>query len=253
MGRPPCFYGFMDAIEKLVGMMTEIRNYSKHNLNEIVVRYIKDKILSGELKRGDKLKETDIARDMNISRAPLREALRELNVTGLVTFSPRKGNSILDLTLKEVKEVFEIRISLELQILNIIITKRLLSEADFERLLKLTGDMRNAGNKGLENREALFLLNSLDIAFHEYLWRLSGSTRRAQYLESLFYQLLIIMNENTVSLGTFSDKAAEHKRIADALRSGDFRKTACEFTGHLRQYMAATLPKADIEDLYIQS
>ena len=50
-----------------------MKNYSKQSLGELVVRYIKDKILDGELKSGDKLIETDVANDLKISRAPLRE------------------------------------------------------------------------------------------------------------------------------------------------------------------------------------
>lgn len=229
--------------------MIKAENYSKQNLNEIVVCYIKDKILSGELQSGDKLIETDISNELQISRAPLREALRELNALGIITFSPRRGNQVLSLTRAEVKEVFEIRTSIELQVLNILVTKRLLSEKDYEYLTLLTEEMMKSENVKLERREWIYLLNSLDIAFHRYLWRQSGSTRRAHYLESLFFQLLITMNKDTVSLGTFCEKAAEHARIIAALKSNNLERVCVEFTNHLREYMIATLQNSDIEDI----
>lgn len=229
--------------------MINTENYSKQNLNEIVVRYIKDKILSGELKRGDHLKEMEIASDLAISRAPLREALRELNVSGLVTFSPRKGNKVLDLTLEEAKEVFEIRISLELQVLNILVRKKMLTGEDFAGLFALVEEMRHGDDVEREERDKLYLLNSFDIAFHSRLWRLSGSVRRSQYLESLFYQLMLFMNKDTVSLGTFQEKADEHEKIVEALKLGNLRRVHKEFTNHLRQYMILSLPSSYIDNL----
>ena len=79
----------------------------------------------------------------------------------------------------------------------------------------------------------------MDIAFHRYLWNASGSKRRAQYLEDLFFQLLIAMNKDVVSLGTFEEKAREHALITDALRSGNLKKVNGQFQDHLKEYVAA--------------
>ena len=65
--------------------------YSKANLSEIVVSYVKNKILTGELKSGDRLVETDMSEELQISRAPIREALRELHMRGILSFSPKKA------------------------------------------------------------------------------------------------------------------------------------------------------------------
>lgn len=233
----------------MVWNMIKAENYSKQSLNEVVVCYIKDKILSGELQSGDKLIEMDISNALQISRAPLREALRVLNALGIVTFSPRRGNQVLSLTQAEVKEIFEIRTSIGLQVLNILVTKKLLSGKDYEYLTLLTKEMKKGENVKLGRRERIYLLNSLDIAFHRYLWRQSGSTRRALYLESLFFQLLIAMNKNTICLGTFCEKAAEHARIIAALESNNLERVHAEFSNHLREYMVATLKNSDIENI----
>jgi DNA-binding GntR family transcriptional regulator len=62
--------------------------YEKQSLSDMVVSYVKNRILSGTLKGGDRLIETDISNNFNISRAPVREAMRILNEQGLITFSP---------------------------------------------------------------------------------------------------------------------------------------------------------------------
>ena len=229
----------------------QMNNYSKHSLNEVAVLYIKDKILSGQLKSGDKLVETDISAELQISRAPVREAMRELNVHGLVTFSPRKGNYVLEMTHEEIMEIFEIRISLELQILRTLVEKKMLTEADFENLFLLTDRMMEGEQRDMPDSEKVYNLNHLDISFHSYLWRASGSMRRAQFLEGLFYQLLIAMNKDVVTLGTFEVKAREHKGIIEALKNGDLQRVMDEFHNHQRQYVAAILPDMEMEEAFV--
>ena len=85
----------------------------------------------------------------------------------------------------------------------------------------------------------LYWLNSLDIQFHRYLWQVSGSLQRAKILEGLFHQLLIVMNRDTVTLGTFHEKAEEHLRIIEALRKRDLALILAEFRRHITVYVEA--------------
>lgn len=217
----------------------QMKDYPKQSLCDIAVLYVKKKILSGKLKSGDKLIESDISLDLGISRAPVREALRELNVHGFVVFSPRKGNRVLDMTQAEILEVFEIRISLELQILRILVEQKMLSEKSFADLSALTDKMLESERQNIPEDERIYRLNDLDVSFHRYLWNASGSKRRAQYLEDLFYQLLIAMNKDVVSLGTFEEKAREHALITNALKSGDLKAVNRQFRNHLKEYVSA--------------
>lgn len=69
-------------------------------------------ILSGELKPGQRVAEIPLAQSFNVSRGPVREALRILEHEGLVTFSPRRGAQVTELTIEEVEQLFDIRASL---------------------------------------------------------------------------------------------------------------------------------------------
>lgn len=216
--------------------------YEKKSLSDIVVIYVKSKILSGALKSGDKLIEADISNELNISRAPVREAMRILNEQGIISFSPRRGNQVLELSPKEVLEVFEIRISLETQILQKLVNQDKLQEEDYEELFNLTLQMKEGEPQCSNDEERVSLLNTLDLSFHRYLWNAAESSRRAQILEGLFYQLLIVMNQDIVSLGTFKEKAQEHLRILNALKTKQLQLVIDEFMNHMHNYVDATLP-----------
>ena len=213
--------------------------YMKQSLSEMAVVYIKNKILSGEFKSGDKLIESDISKSLGISRAPVREAMRELNIQGMIVFSPRKGNYVLATSLKEIMEVFDIRISLEVKMLELIVEGNLLSGQDFDFLYDLTEKMRILSDVDLEQHEKIYQLNICDLKFHNYLWDASKSLVRKKIIEGLFFQLLIAMNQDLITLGTFQEKSAEHLRIIEALEKKDVESAITHFRVHLDNYMQA--------------
>lgn len=224
-------------------------NYAKQSLNEVTIAYIKDRILSGELKSGDKIVESDISEALGISRAPVREGLRELNTSGLLTYFPRRGSYVLEMTQEELQEAFEIRISLELQVLNMLIRKGVLDDDDFAKLASMNAKLASFEGSAQDQREKLYNLNYLDISFHRYLWQASKSYKRYHLLDDLFFQLLIAMNRDVVTLGTLSEKAEEHENIRSALQKRSYDDVFEAFQNHLREYMAAIIPGAELLDL----
>ena len=213
----------------------------------MAVLYIKDKILSGEIKSGDKLVESSISADLSISRPPVREALRELSVQGMIVLSPRKGNFVLDMSLEEVLEIFDIRISLEVKVLELLVRKRALTGEDFRCLRAMIEKMREQSALQLDYHEKIYQLNTLDLMFHSYLWDASRSLRRGKIMEGLFFQLLIAMNRNPESLGTFLEKASEHERIIDALELNDLEAAIALFESHIDSYTQAVIMKMESE------
>lgn len=215
------------------------QNYAVQSLSEVTVTYIKDKILSGEYKCGDKLFETEISAALQVSRAPVREAMRQLNVEGIILFSPRKGNYVRDMALEEIQEVFEIRITLEKQVIERLINQKMLKKKDFARLQSLIDAMKAQESKPLDLPERIYQLNSLDLQFHSCLWDASRSFQRGRILVGLFFQLLIAMNRETLTLGNFTDKATEHQKMLTALQQGDLENALAGFEEHLLAYREA--------------
>lgn len=221
------------------GALNSIIGYSKVNLSELVVSHIKNKILAGDLKSGDRLVETDISEELQISRAPIREAIRELNIQGILSFSPRKGSQVLDLSYEDIVELFSIRIPLEKQVYEIIFENRLFSEEDLEYLDHLNHEMLVMDSTITDPREKVFMLSSKDLEFHRYFWTKSKSMRRATILEGMFFQLLIAMNQDISTLGSTEEKFREHQQIITAFRSGKLEDTLKAFDKHMESYLAA--------------
>jgi len=216
-------------------------DYSLSSLTDVARQYIKDQILSGTLKCGDKVIETEVSQALQISRAPVREAFRSLDEQGILTHSPRRGHVVWEIPRDELFEIFQIRISLELHVLRLLITHQLLTPVDFNRLEQFIHQMETGDATPQTDSERVFLLNSLDIAFHKYLWDASQNKRHAKMLESLFYQLLIAMNVNVDSLGSYKEKAEEHRIMLRSLKSGDTNKLCKDFKAHLQKYINAAM------------
>lgn len=225
--------------------MNRMPKYEKQSLSDRVVAHVKEQILAGTLKSGDRLIETDISTHFRISRAPVREAMRILNEQGLITFSPRKGNHVIEMNPAELMEAFEIRASLETQILRKLLREQRIKETDFQQLTKIAREMNSDEKRGVNEAEKFFLLNSLDLSFHKYLWELSGNVRRVQILEGVFYQLLIVMNEDLSSLGVLEKKAEEHLKLVEVLRENDPSAVVRAFHNHIQDYVKVTLPREE--------
>ena len=82
-------------------------------LRDVVFNTIKDGILSGRLRPGERLLENQLAEELGVSRTPIREALRMLEIENLVDLIPRKGAQVREMSEKDIKDVLEIRKVLE--------------------------------------------------------------------------------------------------------------------------------------------
>ena len=78
-------------------------------LRDVIFNTLRDAIVSGDLKPGERLMEVDLAEKMGVSRTPVREAVRKLEMEGLVTMVPRKGTHVAELSAKDIMDVLEVR------------------------------------------------------------------------------------------------------------------------------------------------
>ena len=223
-------------------MQNEQRSYlsRRENLNSIVVDYIKEEILAGNYKIGDHIYESDVAMKLGISRAPVREAIRELENEGILTTKPRKGTYVTDYTLEDMKEVFDIRLLLENNINKILIYEDKLTEKDFKHLNHLVQEMVNIAESSYDDNKKSILINKKDMDFHRFIWQKSGSQRRVKILESMFFQLRIAMLYDMYETGNFLQSATDHYDIIDALRSKDIDRCKKALREHIISYKIGT-------------
>jgi DNA-binding GntR family transcriptional regulator len=153
-----------------------------------VVQMLSAGILAGKYKPGDRLNESQIARELNISRIPVREALSQLQEQGLVQNRERRGMFVTNITPEEVLQISSLRLILETEALRLArahMTPEMLAELE-----GLVVQMENWNGNLLDAA-------ALDLQFHRALWRASGNP----YLERTLYGLIIPL---------FAHKTLEH-------------------------------------------
>ena len=133
-------------------------------LRDVVFNTLRQAILKGELKPGERLMEIALADKLGVSRTPIREALRKLEQEGLVVMIPRRGAQVADITEKDLNDVLEVRIALE----NLSIEKACKRMTD-EQIKKLGLAAREFERTIAEDN--LVKLAEADVAFHEIIYQ----------------------------------------------------------------------------------
>ncbi|MHB1162720.1 MAG: GntR family transcriptional regulator [Chloroflexota bacterium] len=187
------------------------------SLQEMVADNLRQAILSGVLKPGQRILDAEIARQMGISRSPVREALRQLERDGLVRSTPNRGVSVRCLSHRDLAELYGIRSVLEG--LAAVWACRRVSSHDLEHLQRLCEEM-NCLVPFKSDEERLAFLRK-DVEFHEALVAASGSAHLAEALSTIRLQTQLIM-ATTSEFGHVSPQtAAEHEAVLEALLKRD--------------------------------
>ena len=153
----------------------------KTKLSDLVSKHVRDSIISGEIKSGDRLVETAIAKELGVSQAPVREAFRELSVMGLVKIVPYSGSYVLPITKKKLLHIYSLRtmiesIAAEQSVGNI-------SDEAISRMEKYQEEMNETARIGdagsFIEYDALFhseIVKAADNVMLEKMWNLIGAT-----------------------------------------------------------------------------
>lgn len=196
-------------------------------ISDSITLFLRESILSGGLKPGQKINEREIAESLGVSRSPLREALRDMAKEGLVTILPRKGAIVAELSEKELFEIFETREMIELYAIELIKNH---SVENYEELKKsLKPDPTQFDKTEFEMNEYL----SEVIKFHLALVKTSGNSMLYEHYQILSnslrrYQLLAATIPSRMELSV-----EEHRTIFDALIKGKFKAAKDLLKRHL--------------------
>ena len=191
-----------------------MENNFKVNMNEylplrdVVFNTLRQAILKGELAPGERLMEIQLAEKLGVSRTPIREAIRKLELEGLVLMIPRKGAEVAKISEKSLRDVLEVRRSLEE--LAIELACQRMSEEDMDELERVQGNFRNAIARG----EAMTIAET-DEQYHDVIYQGTGNDKQ-MYRYRLEYikdedkrQVLLVEHEHIL-------KALRNRNIADA-------------------------------------
>ncbi len=202
----------------------EIRNYKP--LGEVVFEYLRNAILAGELKPGERLMEVTIADQLGVSRTPVREAIRKLEKESFVIMIPRKGAYVADLTKKDIMEVLEIRKELEGFAAALAAERMTLTEKES------LGRIVERFNESLINMDKKSMIES-DNEFHSAIFEATKNQRLINIIYDLHDQFqrfrLIYFNE----FNNFKEIQASHNRIFDAIIKQDGKNARLEAENHV--------------------
>lgn len=190
---------------------------------------IRKRILSGELRPGTRLLEERLTEELDISRPPLREALRLLENEGLIERAPRRGAFVRTLTDRDVEEILPIRSALE--------------RVAFETGIPVTDPARlDPARVALEEMsrcaraEDRGALVQAGYAFHSALIRIAGNTRLEAIYASVQQQILLCMSLNLIARERFfedlEEHVARHARLLRIVESGDRKAALAELAVH---------------------
>jgi DNA-binding GntR family transcriptional regulator len=159
------------AIESLVA------DFKPTTLRQDIAELLAEAILTGKLRPGERLNESALARQLGVSRAPIREALQKLEEQGLVVNRPRRGMFVVSLDEEEVQKINSLRLVLEAEALRLVRARA--TPQMLRRLQRIVEKMeRSVATAAIEAAQ-------LDLTFHRTLWSYSGN----EYLERLLVSL----------------------------------------------------------------
>lgn len=187
---------------------------SRLPLRESVCESIRRAIADGSLRPGTRLMEIQLAEDLGISRTPVREAIRKLELEGIVVMIPRRGAYVADISLKDITEIYEVRISLDTLAASLA-AERITDEEleEMNRQLLLTGQYVLAGD--------IPKIVATDSVFHDILYRAARNERLVTMINNLRDQLTNIRARSMAQPGRLQDTLAEHRTLLDAIASRD--------------------------------
>lgn len=203
----------------------EDRRIPRVVLSDRVKEYIVEAVLSGEFRPGDRIVESSMARDLGVSQAPVREAIRDLVLLGFLETEPYKGTSVRSFTPQELWESYTVRAALESLAARLAATH--LTDDDADRLQDILGEMMEAAHQ--QDRDRLI---QLDNRFHETILKISRNKTLYQLWKSLQFGTWSIVTYRKSSYDP-AYLAARHGELLDALKTGDPEKAARTMQHHI--------------------
>jgi DNA-binding GntR family transcriptional regulator len=180
----------------------------------IIARKLRSAITAGHVAPGARLGEAELARELGVSRGPLREAMQRLTQEGLLVSIRNRGLFVVELTPEDVTDVYNVRTAVERAAVARILAQDPAPAA--QRLLQVTDVMASADDVGDGEEVA-----AADMAFHELLVELSGSTRLSRMHRTLLTETRMCINALRDTYRESDQRVAEHRAIAGAIGAGD--------------------------------
>lgn len=183
-------------------------------LRDVIFNTIREAIITGELKPGERLMEVQLAEKMGVSRTPVREAIRKLELEGLVEMIPRKGAHVAEVSVKDIMDVLEVRASMDG--LATSLAAQRITDDEIKELKHIFSQF--VSNVEKENVNGTI---KKDVEFHEVIYRASRNDKLLQISNSLREQVQRFRVIYLKGFGSTKEVIKEHEQIVEAIVTGN--------------------------------
>jgi DNA-binding GntR family transcriptional regulator len=211
-------------------MTVMLEKVQARSLVDVVAERIEAAIIAGQLEPGSKISEQGLAASFGVSRGPLREAIRRLEGRKLLERTPNIGVRVAALSLKDLKEILEVREALEGMACGLAATN--MTDAEIAGLARL---LEGHGRQKSVQEGKGYYQESKDFDFHFRIVTGSGNERLAQMLTGdLYYLLRVYRYKSSTKPGRAMAALEEHQAIVTALQKRDAKAAEEAMRAHLR-------------------
>lgn len=186
-------------------------------LREKILESIREAILKGQLKPGEKVAEPELAERFGISRTPIREAFRQLESEGYLTVIPRKGAVVAELSEQDIEEFYAIKSVLEGFAARMAALK--MSDKEIEKLESINEKLEQLAQQG--DVKTFFRVHN---EFHELFIRASGNSKLADLIDQLVMKFNRSRMASLALPGRMEISVNEHRKIIQAFKDRDSDK-----------------------------
>ncbi|PIE54585.1 MAG: hypothetical protein CSA35_05280 [Dethiosulfovibrio peptidovorans] len=185
-------------------------------------------IVSDQFKEGVFIREGEIAQRLGVSRAPVREAIKQMEMMGLVVSLPRRGVQVRFFSPEELNELYEMREVLEGCVFRSIVENGLFTRGQYRRFEEMLEALLRICESDLERDEKIATFCDKDMEFHMSLAELSRRKWTAHALEMLYFQLHQALLSDVEKTEVLADLVRLHYSILDNLLAGDLESLAVD-------------------------
>ena len=189
-------------------------------LRDVVFNTLRQAILTGELKPGERLMEIHLADKLGVSRTPIREAIRKLELEGLVTMIPRKGAEVAQITEKSMNDVLEVRRSMDALCVELACER--ITDEETEQLRQACVAFETA----VKTRDVKKIAQA-DVELHDIIVKATGNQRLVQLINNLSEQMYRYRFEYIKDVSQHQRLIEEHRVIYESILKKD-RETASQ-------------------------
>jgi DNA-binding GntR family transcriptional regulator len=208
-------------------------------LRKIVYEKLKEAILTGSIQKGTKLYESKIAEAMGISRTPVREALHALEREFLIAAIDKVGYEIVDTDLEDLKEIAEIRKTVE-----VLALRKAIDRIGAKEIKRLEENLKKAEKALTDRKPDLFV--QLDAEFHRILFSASHRERLMRMADALRKEMIRFVDRTKMNYTLAEASLKYHRMIVGFLKIKDYRNAKKALNDHIN-YVQREHHKASLD------